>query len=666
MSLAGMIAARIQPRARVGEVAASLPSEDLAVADRALLRACGAGWTVRRWAQGGGALASLSPPGTETAYLPPGPRLVPVDGIPIAVCAAGAPVLADVAGDARSAEALARGWMRWGIDLLPRLQGPFALALWNLRSAEVLLARDALGLQPLYATEPALAGAIDPDAIAPSPALAATSAAQEGAVAAASSIALLRALLRADALGEDAIDEAAIADLLLGVFPPPQRTAWRGIVSLEPGQWLRIDAQGRRSLGHWWRPRLRQARPSDARAPEPRALARAAEELRARLEAAVARALAHEQRAPIGLWLSGGLDSSAVGALVARALAARDGAELTTCSLAFPGMRGADESRYIAAFRQHFASRHASRDALGIDPLAHLRELVRACGQPMLIGNHAYAWTLAGLAHQQGCGAAFTGHDGDTTIGYRLMHLGDLAGANPPAALGTLCALSRTHGERRLSLLDQGIWTPWRARIRAALGRSGGLPALRSSAVADLLSRTGAWERARAQWAGMPERARGADEEHLREVGSAAFAHATTFLAHVGQAHGLSLHHPLADRAVVEFALALPANLAQARGWSRYVLRQAVADLLPRPLAWRRRKAHLSAPLYRALSANGRASVRALLHDAPPRLWQWCDRAHADALVARLEREPWRDLTDDGMLGLWHVLWLAAWLGGGR
>ncbi len=172
----------------------------------------------------------------------------------------------------------------WGADFLQQLRGMFALAIWDARERRLLLARDRLGIKPLYLAE------------TPHYVLFASE---------------IKALL-ASGLVPREIDREALDDLLSLSYPCPPRTMFAGIRELRPAHWIEAragDGGGLREPRRYWRA------PFVPRGEHRRISRRDAEaELRELLRRKVYEHL--QSDVPVATYLSGGLDSSALSALV--------------------------------------------------------------------------------------------------------------------------------------------------------------------------------------------------------------------------------------------------------------------------------------------------------------------------------------------------------------
>lgn len=215
-------------------------------------------------------------------------------------------------------EVIAHGWESWGLDLLDRLDGMFAFALWDRMHQTLLLARDRLGKKPLYyGTTP------------------------RGVLAFGSELAALTAV---PGLAE-AIDPAAVDDYLAFGYVPDPRSIYRDIVKLPPAHYLLVEAGAAAPPRRYW------SLPDSL--PAPHSLPEAATELSARLEAAIARRMIAD--VPLGSFLSGGIDSGIVTALAARHATA----SLQSFTIGFPG--AADERGAAAAIAAHCGAEHVTR-----------------------------------------------------------------------------------------------------------------------------------------------------------------------------------------------------------------------------------------------------------------------------------------------------------------
>ncbi|RNE92397.1 N-acetylglutaminylglutamine amidotransferase [Marichromatium sp. AB32] len=257
-------------------------------------------------------------------------------------------------------EVILKAWHAWGEGCFERLHGMFAFGLWDARERALILARDRFGIKPLYWSE------------------------QTGRVRFASNS---QALLAAGGV-DTAVDAVALHHLftLHAVVPAP-RTILRGVRKIEPGHWLRLEADGRRSGGAYWQ--LEATRPA-----QPRDEGEWLEAIHAELRRAV-RVRSEVADVPVGVLLSGGLDSSLLVAL----LAETGVSDLRTFSVGFEDTpeESGSEFFYSDQVAAHYATRHQRFQVPNDQVLERLPEAIDAMAEPMF-GQDAVAFYL--LAEQ--------------------------------------------------------------------------------------------------------------------------------------------------------------------------------------------------------------------------------------------------------------------------
>lgn len=257
-------------------------------------------------------------------------------------------------------EVILRAYAEWGDDCVARLHGAFAFAIWDRLAGTLFLARDRLGIKPLYYS-------LD-----------------DRRLRFASS---LQALLAAGDVDTSIDAEALHHHLTLHAVVPAPRTLLGGARKLEPASFLRVDAQGGREGRPYWR--LVATRPDK---PLKEREWRAA--IHDALRAAVRKRLLIAD-VKVGVLLSGGLDSSLLVAL----LAEQGVEDLMTFSVGFedqPEERG-HEFEYSDAVARHFATRHHQFHIPNDQVLTRLPEAVEQMAEPM-VGQDAVAFYL--LAEQ--------------------------------------------------------------------------------------------------------------------------------------------------------------------------------------------------------------------------------------------------------------------------
>jgi len=274
-------------------------------------------------------------------------------------------------------EVILAAYLEWGSDCLSRLNGMFALALYDSRRRQLLLARDRAGEKPLFY---ALA---------------------DGVLRFGSE---LKGLMADPALPRR-IDAAALDCYLAMGFVPGERSILQGVNKLPPAHALAFDLNsGQSRLWRYWRlPEL--STPAAAGEPdEPRLL----DELEHLLEDAVRRQLVAD--VPVGVLLSGGVDSSLVAAMAARAAP-----KVKTFTIRFPGFGPLDETAHARLIARHFGSEHvelvAAESTVDLLPL-----LARQFDEPMVDSSMIPTYLVSRLVREH-CTVALGGDGGDELFG---------------------------------------------------------------------------------------------------------------------------------------------------------------------------------------------------------------------------------------------------------
>lgn len=273
-------------------------------------------------------------------------------------------------------EVLLKGYHAWGEALLPRLNGMFAFAVWERDAQRLFLARDRLGVKPLYLS-------------------------RSGQRLRFSST--LPALLAGGDIG-GALDPVALNHYLNfhAVVPAP-RTLLAEVEKLPPATWLRVDAAGRREQRTWWR--LDYGPREDERG-------FGLQQWRDVLLDSLRRAVEIRQRAAVevGVLLSGGVDSSLLVGLLREA-----GVEdLLTFSIGFQdagGERG-DEFQYSDLIARHYATRHHQLRIAEREIIEQLPAAFRAMSEPM-VSHDCIAFYLLAREVARHCKVVQSGQGAD-------------------------------------------------------------------------------------------------------------------------------------------------------------------------------------------------------------------------------------------------------------
>lgn len=482
-------------------------------------------------------------------------------------------------------EVVVHGYEAFGVEVVTRLRGMFAFALWDGRQQRLLLARDRLGIKPLYYWQ------------------------RGDRLAFASE---LKSLLKLPDFPREVDPEAVDLYLTYGYVPAPW-TPFRGVRKLAPGHVLVLDQAGARVQNYWdFVPAERPSRP----------LRESVAELRARLQDAVRSHLVSD--VPVGAFLSGGLDSSTVVALMSLA-----GAHpVRTFSVGFREARF-DELPYARQVARRYGTDHRE---LVVEPQVarRLPELLSHFDEPFGDSSAIATYLVAELARQH-VTVVLTGDGGDEVFcGYewqrrhqmvrpfhrlpfalraRAPRLARLLPAGPwrQRAAGFLAdvALDPADGYlRRMTLFDGQLRRElYSSGFRAALGGHESLAPLRM------------WLDA------LP----GSDFRNRMLYADTHFYCPEDCLVKVDRmtmAWSLEARVPLLDHELVEFLASVPPQWKLRGVTSKYLLRRAVRDLLP-PDLLRKRKQGFSVPVGPWLRGPLYPAARDLLLDTPARERGW-------------------------------------------
>ena len=480
------------------------------------------------------------------------------------------------AGPSSEAELLVQLYEQEGAGFVERLDGMFALCVWDARRRELLLARDRLGIKPLYY------------AVLP------------GLILFASEI---KAIL-CHARVSRRIDLAALYHYLTFVASPAPRTLFQGIHKLPPATRVIVDRQGELRAETYWDPLEVPA--------EPAARYADAEYCAARLRDLLQSAVTAGARAdgPVGVLLSGGLDSSALVAF----LAAGRGGPPPTFSVGFKDHPTYNEFEYARQVATLFRTEHHEVAIGPKDLLDYIPELIVQQDEPIADWVCVPLHSVAERARAAGTVVIQLGEGSDEQLfGYetfrrayesyaryfeRLMKVPRALRSGAYGAARGVAFLLRRGGER-LEVL--------RKAAREEMLFWGGAIAWSEAQKRRLLS-----EGARARMEGLTSHA--VIAEHYRrarhERPEADFGQLMSYLElknrvaelvlmrvdKITMGSSIEARLPFLDRALVEFAQRVPTSLKLQGGQTKFLLKKAMQGILPEAII-HRPKQHFRAPV---------------------------------------------------------------------
>lgn len=507
-----------------------------------------------------------------------------------------------------------------GLDCVHAINGQFAFALWDRRRRRLVLARDRLGIRPLFFTE---AG---------------------GHVVFGSEI---KALLSHPAVSRE-LDPVSLGQVFTGWSAVPPRTIFKNIFSLRPGHMLIADGY-RSSIRQYWRLRFPE-RGAEVQLTEQEAAERLYELLadatRLRLRADV----------PVGSYVSGGLDSSAVTAMARR----HTNNSLQTFAVAFTDGEF-DERPHQERVARLLGTSHHTITCGPADIARVFPDVVWHAETPLLRTAPAPLYLLAGLVRQHGLRVVLTGEGSDEfLVGYDIFKEAKVRAfwAQDRASRLRPLLLRRLYGH------IPAMARPSQAYLEAFFGTD--LDHAEDPAFSHMVR----WRNTRrlhryfdADLAQAIREDAGADLSILLAgqnagwdaVSRAQFNEATTFLDpyllssqgdRVAMAHAVEGRFPFLDYRVVDFCNSLPPNMKMPGLKEKQLLKRAVANLLPADIL-DRPKQPFRAPIQAAFaSPDSPEYVRELLDPGrvaadgvfKPQAVTWLlNRAAGEARLSELE-----------------------------
>ncbi|GGC10634.1 amidotransferase 1, exosortase A system-associated [Novosphingobium endophyticum] len=455
-------------------------------------------------------------------------------------------------------EVILAAWQRWGPDCVTRLHGMFAFAIYDLGARTLFLARDRLGVKPLFMAQ-----------------------LSDGSLAFGSE---LKALLAHPLLRRE-IDPLAIEDYLAWGYVPDNRSILKGVTKLPAGHSLLLrHGAPMPKARQWWDVSFAERRKGRV------------EDLEAELLHLMRQAVSSRMVAdvPLGAFLSGGVDSSSVVALMAEA----SSRPVKTCSIGFD-VAALDETAYAGQVAQRYATDHRAR-RVSPDDFDMIDTLAGMFDEPFADASALPTWRVCQLARET-VTVALSGDGADEAMaGYR-RHVFQ-------------------HGEDRVrALLPQGLrapvfgwlgaiypkadWAPRPLRAKTTLlslagdsaegyARAIGVtpPELRENLYSGDFRRLRGDYRAEAPMLELmrtaPARS-GLDRAQYADLKAWLPGDILTKVDRTSMAVGLEAREPLLDHRLIEFAATLPEAMRVRGGQGKWLMKRTMRRFLPDDILYR-------------------------------------------------------------------------------
>jgi asparagine synthase (glutamine-hydrolysing) len=499
-----------------------------------------------------------------------------------------------------------------GDDVVDALRGMFAFAIWDTRRRRLLIARDRIGIKPLYYWEHA------------------------GGLAFASELRALLAMPEFPAR----VSAHAIAQYLTFGYVPETHCIFEGVRKLAPGHRLTWEPDGALRAEPYWSP-IRDERPevSDGEA---------VEALRALLRESVALHL--ESDVPLGAFLSGGIDSSTVVAQMAQLVPGR----VKTFSIGFDEASH-NEAPHAALVAREIGTEHTE---LIVRPDADslVDSVITGFDEPFGDSSALPTFLVSQMAREH-VTVALSGDGGDELFGGYTRYAELLSRHELPGFARAALARAATilpHGTRgRNRVLDMSRTLQGRYAATVAIPadvREGGM--LSATLAPSIPSMDALLTAAFSPVAGRDLLAQMTAVDLVTYLPGDIL----TKVDRMSMSVSLEARVPLLDHHIVEFAMTLPSRMKQRHGVGKWLLREAITGLVP-PRVLSHPKHGFGVPLARWFREDLRYRLDALLEPAS-RIAPYVDR---DA-VTRLVTEHQAGRRDHSHL-LWRLVALEIWLG---
>ena len=458
-------------------------------------------------------------------------------------------------------EVLLRLYERDGERCLDDLNGMFAFALWDPARERLVLARDRIGIKPLYYTT------------------------MNGVFAFSSEIKALLALpwVRAE------LDEPALYHFLTFNHVSPPQTMFRGIHKLRPGHLMVVGPGGVERDVPFWEVSYDETLPATEAG------------LAAHVTEALRRSVRYQMVSdvPVGAFLSGGVDSSAVVALMTEAATA----PVRTFTIGFKDAPGYDERDHARRIAEHFRTDHHERIVSREEIVDFLPHVVDIYDEPLADATSIPIWFLSQLARETGTKVILTGDGSDEVFcGYRNW-------LRYERLQGIYGALEALPGPARRALAALAARLDEDSALHEILGRAarrqeffwGGAVGMKDSTRRQVLSPEFAGRMAGfdlhghvADFRRYFQRVIPADRQRslvdwmvfvgLKDIVPNFYMYRADRL---GMAHSIELRVPFLDHHFVRTALSIPAAWKTRGGEPKFILKKALEKLVPRDALYR-------------------------------------------------------------------------------
>jgi len=450
-----------------------------------------------------------------------------------------------------------------GTSALSLIQGMFAFAYWNPDKAELLLARDRMGKKPLYYS------------------------ATNGYLSFSSEI---KALLSLPWMQASPDEEALYHFLTFNQLPPPF-TLFKGIRKLAPGHYLKISRSSIEEVKFW------EITPEDLTSLNRNEVA---DRLYDTLEAAVNKRMVSD--VPIGAFLSGGVDSSAVVAFMSNI----GGRKVTTYSVGFDGMESYDEREAARSIASRYATDHHEISVSAAEIAGTLPEIIDIFDEPMADATCIPIHFISRLARSKGTPVVLTGDGADELFaGYRSwqryirLYPHYHRYLQLPKVVRKIAYAGVTALQKESNLLQEML-------LRASEGQEffwGGARAFKESVKRELLTPEfnastrnyhsyAVIESYRREFDQLKKKSHWLDDTAWMCFLGLKFQIPAKYLYRMdrlGMANSIEIRNPFLDTDMVNLAFSFPSRLKYENNEPKYILKKCLERMLPTEILYRKK-----------------------------------------------------------------------------
>lgn len=484
-------------------------------------------------------------------------------------------------------EVILKAYKEWGARCVERFHGMFAFAIWERDSGRVVFARDRLGIKPLYLAE-------DGNRLR----FAST----------------LPALLAAGGVNTE-IDPVGLHNYMsLHAVVVPPRTILKGVRKLPPSTILTVEPDGTRREEIYWKLEV-------GRKPQDRAMSK--EEWQDAVLEALTLSIKRRQVAdvPVGVLLSGGLDSSLVVALLAES----GQTDLKTFAIGFEsvGNLKGDEFKYSDFIAKRFGTKHERIEIKSGATLEALPDAIKAMSEPMM-SHDAIGFYLLSQQVAKHVKVVQSGQGADEVFGGYHWYPKMLR-SNDPATDYARVYFDRDHDEMRETLDPRYIEEDYSREF-----------------IDEFFERK--------------QDSRPIDATLQLDTEVMLVDDPVKRVDNMTMAWGLEARVPFLDHELVELAARIPAEL-KVRDGGKYILKEAARDVVPSEVI-DRPKGYFPVPALKYIRGPFLQFAQDVLNDPAARERGLFNRNYVERLLANPERE----LTPKGHSKLWQIVLLESWL----